>query len=392
MTLLVGQQEGHLACKKTDRWDAGVVMFLGQGADLHMTQHPTTQFFTGRMPFLPPTQQHQSTEGVINLAYKFQGYVLLRELCWLKIYLSACSLFMYCYLITGLEDFLSGSDLGHACEQGSLPDGLMTVSEQTLTATWTLSHSSQMYTWSSQPQMQTVLRASEQSGGGLNVSGLTEGARQSSVGVLSCTSAPRTSVMSSQLSVIADRYPAETETVPVHGPLLSSAHATHHSSVAHEVKLQPVERSDIVSSAGDLGRQRTLTAVELGNVHLRDLLSQDDDDNPDVSGGSGESPQQPQSTSCDDPPDSSTGNVRSSGETSILKQLLSDSDTDEHNEASVCEPPQTTRTGNKSHVLLKVSVHGCVTTNKDYITATITVLTGHTSATLLASCQLANTV
>jgi len=26
-------------------------------------QHPTTQFFTGRMPFLPPNQQHQSTEG-----------------------------------------------------------------------------------------------------------------------------------------------------------------------------------------------------------------------------------------------------------------------------------------------------------------------------------------
>jgi len=23
----------------------------------------TTQFFTGRMPFLPPNQQHQSTEG-----------------------------------------------------------------------------------------------------------------------------------------------------------------------------------------------------------------------------------------------------------------------------------------------------------------------------------------
>jgi len=25
-------------------------------------QHPTTQFFTGRMPFLPPNQQRQSTE------------------------------------------------------------------------------------------------------------------------------------------------------------------------------------------------------------------------------------------------------------------------------------------------------------------------------------------
>jgi len=26
-------------------------------------QHPTIQFLTGRMPFLPPNQQHQSTEG-----------------------------------------------------------------------------------------------------------------------------------------------------------------------------------------------------------------------------------------------------------------------------------------------------------------------------------------
>jgi len=26
-------------------------------------QHPTTQFFTGRMPFLTPNQQRQSTEG-----------------------------------------------------------------------------------------------------------------------------------------------------------------------------------------------------------------------------------------------------------------------------------------------------------------------------------------
>jgi len=30
-------------------------------------QHPTTQFFTGRMPFLPPNQQRQSTEGKHSL-------------------------------------------------------------------------------------------------------------------------------------------------------------------------------------------------------------------------------------------------------------------------------------------------------------------------------------
>ena len=38
LTLLVGWQEGHPACKKTECWDAGVVMCLVQGADLHMAQ------------------------------------------------------------------------------------------------------------------------------------------------------------------------------------------------------------------------------------------------------------------------------------------------------------------------------------------------------------------
>ena len=31
--------------------------------DNHPYQHPTAQFFTGRMPFLLPNQQRQSTEG-----------------------------------------------------------------------------------------------------------------------------------------------------------------------------------------------------------------------------------------------------------------------------------------------------------------------------------------
>ena len=35
LTLLVGQQEGHLACKKTEWWVAGVVICLEWGADLH---------------------------------------------------------------------------------------------------------------------------------------------------------------------------------------------------------------------------------------------------------------------------------------------------------------------------------------------------------------------
>jgi len=45
------------------------VASTGPYANLHLTpsrqpcQHPITQFFTGRMPFLLPNQQHQSTEG-----------------------------------------------------------------------------------------------------------------------------------------------------------------------------------------------------------------------------------------------------------------------------------------------------------------------------------------
>jgi len=34
LTLLVGQQEGHPACKKL--WGAGVVICLERGANLHM--------------------------------------------------------------------------------------------------------------------------------------------------------------------------------------------------------------------------------------------------------------------------------------------------------------------------------------------------------------------
>jgi len=38
LTLLVGRQEGHPACKKTEWWGVCVVICLEQGADLHMAQ------------------------------------------------------------------------------------------------------------------------------------------------------------------------------------------------------------------------------------------------------------------------------------------------------------------------------------------------------------------
>jgi len=38
LTLLVGRQEGHPACTKTEWFGAGVVVCLEQGADMHMVQ------------------------------------------------------------------------------------------------------------------------------------------------------------------------------------------------------------------------------------------------------------------------------------------------------------------------------------------------------------------
>jgi len=38
LTLLVGRQKGHPACKKTEWWDAGMVICLERDADLHMVQ------------------------------------------------------------------------------------------------------------------------------------------------------------------------------------------------------------------------------------------------------------------------------------------------------------------------------------------------------------------
>ena len=38
LTLLVGRQEGHPACIKTEWWGAGMVICLELGADLHIAQ------------------------------------------------------------------------------------------------------------------------------------------------------------------------------------------------------------------------------------------------------------------------------------------------------------------------------------------------------------------
>ena len=51
---------------------AGPYASLHLAPDLQPCQHPTTQVFTGQMPFLLPTQQRQSTEGTNALCMLIQ--------------------------------------------------------------------------------------------------------------------------------------------------------------------------------------------------------------------------------------------------------------------------------------------------------------------------------
>jgi len=64
------------------------VTSAGPFASLHLApdrlprQHPTSQCFTGQMPFLPCNQQHQSTEGVkiitVIITCSSQNYACVR--------------------------------------------------------------------------------------------------------------------------------------------------------------------------------------------------------------------------------------------------------------------------------------------------------------------------
>ena len=55
---------------------AGPYASLHLAPDTQPHQHPVTQFFTCRMPFLPPNQQRQSTEG-LTVRNKRLCYVML---------------------------------------------------------------------------------------------------------------------------------------------------------------------------------------------------------------------------------------------------------------------------------------------------------------------------
>jgi len=50
--------------RDSEQWHQLGHMRLQLAPDRQPRQHPMTQFFTGRMPFLLPNQQCQSTEGI----------------------------------------------------------------------------------------------------------------------------------------------------------------------------------------------------------------------------------------------------------------------------------------------------------------------------------------
>ena len=72
--LLVGQQEGHRACKKLEWWGAGMVICLERGADLHMVQQmplPLTVCCSSKIQigftFLVPAHLRSPGKGPLNV-------------------------------------------------------------------------------------------------------------------------------------------------------------------------------------------------------------------------------------------------------------------------------------------------------------------------------------
>jgi len=83
--LLVGRQERHPACKKTEWWGAGVVICLGRGADLHMVQ-------------LMPLPLTVSCSSKIQIGFTFlvpahpgsPGQRAVKRVCVLSTHMSPC--------------------------------------------------------------------------------------------------------------------------------------------------------------------------------------------------------------------------------------------------------------------------------------------------------------
>jgi len=66
LTLLVGRQEGHPGCKKTERWGAGVVICLERAANLHVAR---------RIPLPLTVSCSSKIQMVLPFWYRLTGVV-----------------------------------------------------------------------------------------------------------------------------------------------------------------------------------------------------------------------------------------------------------------------------------------------------------------------------
>ena len=105
MTLLVGRQEGHPACKKTEWWGAGVVICLERCVDLHMAQlmpPPLTVSCSNKIQigftFLVPAHLGSPGQRVVKRVYVCMSVFLIystpveeAKYCDDRVCLSVCS-------------------------------------------------------------------------------------------------------------------------------------------------------------------------------------------------------------------------------------------------------------------------------------------------------------
>jgi len=110
LMLLVGRQEGHPACKKTERWGTGVVICLERGADLHMAQRIpmllTVSCFSKiqfGFTFLVPTHPGSPGQSAIKrVCVWYYFYVLL------TFYLLTLLVRCLCISVTGHMECIAG--------------------------------------------------------------------------------------------------------------------------------------------------------------------------------------------------------------------------------------------------------------------------------------------
>ena len=93
--------------------------------DRYQRQHPTTQFFTGRMPFLPPNQQRLSTEGGLMMHVSLLCLcVKVASIDGLMPFLVACHCAIF--IVNLLFCYVLGKSISLSTKRQTTPDLLWT--------------------------------------------------------------------------------------------------------------------------------------------------------------------------------------------------------------------------------------------------------------------------